>query len=60
MEIWLERPFAYKRPWTPEEDELIHIGKQQGYTVKRIAESLEGRTYRAVGRRWQQIKKRVG
>lgn len=54
--IWLERPFNYKRPWTEEEDELILMGVRQGYKHREIAESLDGRTPKAVTRRLQQIR----
>lgn len=52
MNIWLDRPFAYKRPWTAEEEELIATGKRLGYSNKRIAESLDGRTTQAVNNHW--------
>lgn len=58
MDIWLERPFQYKRPWTPEEDALIATGKRLGYSNKRIAESLTGRTAKAINNRWYLLMKK--
>lgn len=57
-EIWIERPFQYKRPWTTEEDEIVTAGKINKYSAQRIAESLDGRTARAVNHRWYQIRDR--
>lgn len=54
--VWLERSVYYKRPYTPEEDEIILAGKQAGYTEHRIAESLPGRTQRSVQQRWSRIR----
>lgn len=58
MQVWVERPFQYKRPWTPDEDELIVVGRSNGYTHQRISESLDGRTMKAVARRWAELKKK--
>jgi DNA-binding NarL/FixJ family response regulator len=59
-EIWIERPFNYKRPWTPEEDETILVSAEQGYSNKEIATALEGRTEKAVCNRLAQIRKKLG
>jgi predicted Zn-ribbon and HTH transcriptional regulator len=56
-DIWIERPFNYKRPWSAEEDELILTGTKQGYTRKEISESLDGRTEKAVERRLLRLNK---
>lgn len=56
-DLWIERPFHYKRPWTSDEDESIRAGMSAGYTQRQIAESLDGRTKSAVQSRWSRIKK---
>jgi len=57
-DIWIERPFNYKRPWTQEEFEIIQSGLKLGRTHKQIAEELEGRTENAVRRQVQQLRKK--
>ncbi|MEM5012092.1 SANT/Myb-like DNA-binding domain-containing protein [Niallia taxi] len=57
MDLWLERPINYKRPWTKEEDELITLGKEQGYTYEQMSKSLLGRSPQSVRRRLQNIRK---
>jgi hypothetical protein len=59
-DIWLERPFNYKRPWTSEEDEIILVSAKQGYSNAEISTALEGRTAKAVCNRLAQIRKRLG
>lgn len=56
MSLWSE-PFQKGRPWTKDEDELILVGIKNGYSYQQIAESLEGRTPKAVIRRRQRIVK---
>ena len=58
MVVWLERPFQYKRQWTAEEDELVRTGKEAKYSAKRIAESLQGRTPKAINNRWAYLRDR--
>jgi DNA-binding NarL/FixJ family response regulator len=59
-EIWMERPFNYKRPWTEDEDATILVSVNQGYSDREIATALEGRTAKAVSRRLSQIRKKLG
>ncbi|OEH52947.1 hypothetical protein AQ616_18760 [Oceanobacillus sp. E9] len=54
--IWLERPFNYKRPWTDEEDSMILAGKQLGRTYEQIGKEIN-RTGKAVNRRSQQLRR---
>ena len=54
--IWLERSFNYKRPWTDEEDSILIDGIKLGYKHREIAESID-RTTKAVTRRVSQLKK---
>lgn len=56
--LWAERPFTYKKPWTPEEDDMISDGKRLKHTNKSIAASLNGRTEKAVNNRWYTLQKR--
>lgn len=58
MEIWVERPFQYKRRWTDEEDEIVIAGRAVGYTHQQISDSLDGRTMGAVRDRWLFLKGR--
>jgi hypothetical protein len=58
-DIWIERPFNYKRPWSPEEDEMIITGMKQGYKQQEIADSLDGRTRKSVSARWRQLLDKV-
>jgi DNA-directed RNA polymerase subunit RPC12/RpoP len=55
-DIWIDRPFNYKRPWTKEEDEIILTGAKQGYTKKEMLEALDGRTERAIKTRLLRLK----
>ena len=55
--IWLERPFNYKRPWTDEEDEIILTGVRIGQTHRELSQIVD-RTENAVRRRLQQIRKK--
>lgn len=57
-DIWIERPNNYKRPYTDLEDQIILDGKNAGYLSAKIAEGLEGRTPKAINRRYQQLMKR--
>lgn len=57
-DLWLERPFQYKRSWTTEEDEIILSGRSAGYSHKQIQAALTGRTYTAVMQRYRDLKKR--
>lgn len=55
--IWLERSFNYKRPWTREEDESLLIGYEAGFNKHEIAEGLKGRSAQAVRNRYYQLGK---
>lgn len=55
--IWMERPFQYKRPWTKDDDELLLDGIKANYSRQAIADELN-RTRKAVNRRYSQLKKR--
>ncbi|MCD7034335.1 hypothetical protein LRR81_08815 [Metabacillus sp. GX 13764] len=57
-DVWMERPFNYKRPWTPEEDEIVIVGRKQGYSYQEISDSLLARTPQSVRRRLQELKKK--
>lgn len=57
MELWIERPFNYKRPWTPEEDQMAVAGIMQGKTHEQISREMQLRTPDAVRRRLQQLRK---
>ena len=59
-QIWMERPFNYKRPWTEEEDETILVSVEHGYSNAEISTALEGRTEKAVCRRLSQLRKKMG
>jgi hypothetical protein len=52
-EVWMERPFNYKRPWSPEEDETVLVSLKQGFSYEEISEALIGRTGKSVKRRYQ-------
>ncbi|WP_040985499.1 hypothetical protein [Oceanobacillus jeddahense] len=57
-DIWLERPFNYKRPWTSEEDEILLICVGRGMTHVEIGETID-RTGKAVTRRLSQLRRSV-
>lgn len=55
--IWIDRPLLYKKPWTEEEDGILIMGVECGYSWVEIGEALEGRTARACFDRWRRIGK---
>ncbi|MFD1066668.1 hypothetical protein [Oceanobacillus locisalsi] len=55
-DIWLERPFNYKRPWTDDEDEILLIGAERGMTHAEIGKEIN-RTGKAVTRRLSQLRR---
>jgi DNA-binding NarL/FixJ family response regulator len=59
-EIWMERHHNYKRPWTEEEDEILLVSVDQGYSNHDISIALEGRTEGAVRHRIGQLRKKMG
>lgn len=56
MEMNVVRPFQFKRKWTQEENEILELGLQSGYSVKEIEESLEGRTKFAIYKQMQRLR----
>lgn len=55
--IWLDRPFNYKRPWTDLEDSILVDGIAQRHKYKDIGVEID-RTTKAVTRRASQLRKR--
>ena len=55
-DIWLERPFNYKRPWTSDEDEIVLTSLKRGMTHAEIGKEVN-RTGKAVTRRLSQLRR---
>jgi len=55
-EIWIERPFNYKRRWTNDEDDFLTEGVSRGMTHAEIGKEVN-RTGKAVTRRLSQLRR---